>query len=387
MIYFDNAATTFPKPDAVKRSVLSAFTKYGANPGRSGHDMSLKTGENIFTVREQVAELFGAEVENVVFTYNCTYALNFAIKGIMNNGGHIVTSDLEHNSVIRPIHALSTSKCSYSIAQVYENDQRTVQSFRSLITPQTKAIACTIASNVTGQILPYRQIGRLCKEHGICFIADGAQACGVLPINLEDDCINILCAPGHKGLYGPTGTGFMVSDGKFELSTLIEGGTGSSSFDIEQPDFLPDRFESGTVNVPGILGLGAGIRYVQSIGMEKIFIHELQLCKLLYERISGLEGVTLYMGILEGGKPSYVLRAPIIPFNLTTLSSEETTAMLNAEGFALRGGLHCAPLAHKKIGTLQRGAARFAPSAMNTQAQVHDLANAIRKIVIKTNKI
>lgn len=373
MINFDNAATTFPKPESVKSAVLTAFSKYGGNPGRSGHKLSMQTAMAIYNARNICADFFGSRTENVIFTQNCTHALNFAIKGLLSDGGHVIISDLEHNSVARPVFSLSSKKdCSFDIAKTSENDNITVYNFEKLIQSDTKAIVCTIASNVTGQILPFKKIGELCKKYGICFIADGAQACGIIPLKLSDG-INILCTSGHKGLYGTTGTGLMITDGQFPLSTIMEGGTGSSSFSLEQPDFLPDRFESGTVNTVGVLSLGAGISFVNKIGINRIFAHEQKLCDMFIKGISSIEGIKIYR------KPNcnYV---PIVSFNLCGVSPEELSKALSDRGFALRGGLHCAPLAHKTIGSAPEGTVRFAPSFFNTEEQVYAIVKTLKQL-------
>ena len=248
MIYLDNAATTYPKPVSVLHSAEKALYDYGANPGRSGHRLSLETSRQVFYAREKCAEFFGGETENTVFTLNCTHAINFALKGVCNAKGHchVITSDLEHNSVIRPLHALYKQKrINYSIADSGGSDDELMSSVEKQIRRDTAVVIMTAGCNVNGRVTPLARIAELCRKHNICLIADCAQAAGVIPLNLTDG-INIICAPGHKGLYGPMGTGVLVTDGKYPLSTLIEGGTGSASGEIDQPDFLPDSFESGT---------------------------------------------------------------------------------------------------------------------------------------------
>ena len=262
IINFDNAATTFPKPESVKRAVDEAMEKYGGNAGRGGHALAAATSEAVYSARETAAEFFGAEPENAVFAMNCTHALNMAIQGVMSDGGHMIISGLEHNSAARPAAKLaSEGKITLSIAQVYPDDDATVESFRRLIRSDTKAIVCTLAGNVTGQITPYRRIGELCRERGICFIADGAQACGLLDIKMSDG-INILCTAGHKGLYGITGTGLLITDGKYPIKPIIQGGTGTESMSLRQPELTPESLESGTVGVIGIMSLKAGIGFV-----------------------------------------------------------------------------------------------------------------------------
>ena len=293
MIYFDNAATTYPKPPSVIAAMSRALVKYGANPGRAGHAMSLETAEAVYDAREKCADLFGAQVENTVFMPNCTFALNTAIKGVLTENSHAVISDIEHNAVLRPLYALSKSSgISYTQA-VTGDDDSTVREFERCINRRTKAVICTLAGNVTGRIMPVKRIAEICRRNGICFIVDAAQGAGVLPIKLSDG-INIICAAGHKGLYGPMGTGLLVTDGKYRLKTLIEGGTGSLSKELAQPDFLPARFESGTINTAGAISLGAGVDFVNAKGIDNIRAHENALCRRFFDGVSKLPTVKLY---------------------------------------------------------------------------------------------
>lgn len=378
MINFDNSATTFPKPRSVKAASAAALEKYGGNPGRGGHAISLASANAVFRARENIADFFGASPENVVFTLNCTHALNLAIKGVLKPGDHVIISSFEHNSSARPVHALSRSGVKYSIAEVFPESALTVESFRSLIRPDTKAIVCTIGSNVTGQIMPFLELGMLAEKHGLCFIADGAQACGVIPVKLSDG-INILCTAGHKALYGPTGTGLLISDGKFPITPIMEGGTGSASIELEQPDFLPDSLESGTVNTVGIIALNAGVDFVRKLTLKKIFTHETALCRQFISGISDLDSVIIY----RERNANYL---PIVLFNIKGMPSDETASALNDMGFALRGGLHCSGLAHKSLGTLPNGGVRFAPSVMNSSSEVAKLVSAVRKLAASYNK-
>ena len=374
MVYLDNAATTYPKPPSVISKSSYAMINYGANPGRAGHRLSMETAEAVYGARQQCADFFGAKTENVCFMLNCTAALNTAIKGILTPNSHIVTSDLEHNAVLRPLHSVSKGEgISYSIAEVTDSDEETVQNFRQLVKRNTKAIVCTAASNVTGKILPYQQLAKLCSDQGICFILDAAQGAGVLPISLSDG-INIICAAGHKGLYGPMGTGLMITDNKFSLQTLIEGGTGSSSSDPEQPRFLPDRFESGTINTSGAIALGSGVAFVKEKGMSSIYEHEWQLCSYAHAHLRQNKSVILY-GDFDRSN------APLLSFNIKGMTSEQAAARLSDMGFYLRGGLHCAYLAHKKLGTLNTGTVRFAPSVFTTKAEVNAFLRAVQRIV------
>lgn len=375
MIYFDNSATTFPKPESVAKSVGIAVKEYGGNPGRSGHAQSMKVSEKIFAVRKSASELFDAEVENTVFTLNATHALNIAIKGIMADGGHIIMSSLEHNSVSRPIISLADDrKIEYSVARIFENDDQTLAEFESLIRPDTKCVCVNIVSNVTGQILPYKKIAKLCNGKGICLIGDASQASGVLDLKLSDG-FNFICTSGHKGLYGPTGTGLLICDGKYTLKTIIEGGTGATSGELVQTSFLPERLESGTINTVGIIGLGEGIKFVRQKGIGNIFRHEEALCNRLISRISQSDNVKIYRN--NGNF------AGIVAFNIKGLNSQEVAQMLNAKGFALRGGLQCSAVAHNYLATNEQGVVRFSPSVFNNKNQVDMLSNAILQIAKK----
>lgn len=370
-VNFDNAATTFPKPASVRRALSEAISRYGGNAGRGGHRLTLATSEKVFDTRQTAADFFGAVPENVVFTLNCTHALNFAIQGIMKSGGHIIISSIEHNSVARPVYALSEKgNVFYSIAPVYDDDEQFLDGLKRLIRHDTKAIVCTIAGNVTGRILPFREIAEICKSRNICFIADGAQACGILDVKLSDG-INILCTSGHKGLYGPAGTGLLISDGEYEISPVIQGGTGSSSMNLIQPDFLPDSLESGTVNTTGIIALKSGIDFVRKMGTDKIYAHENRLCRKFISLLDP-ERVTVYR--TDGSN-----YAPVVSFNINGIPPEEAAGLLSDRGYCLRAGLHCSPLAHKTLGT-DEGTVRFAPSVFNNENQVYGLTKEIKKL-------
>lgn len=370
-VNFDNAATTFPKPQSVRRALDEAISCYGGNAGRGGHRLTLATSEKVFDTRQTAADFFGALPENVVFTLNCTHALNYAIQGIMSGGGHIIISSIEHNSVARPVYALSENKnVLYNIVPAYDDDEKFLESLKKLIRHDTKAIVCTIAGNVTGRIMPYKEIAEICRRKKICFIADGAQACGILDIKLSDG-INILCTSGHKGLYGPPGTGLLISDGEYAITPIIQGGTGSSSMNLIQPDFLPDGFESGTVNTAGIIALKAGIDFVRSKSTNKIYEHENRLCQRF---INSLNNNKISVYRTEGLK-----YAPVVSFNITGIAPEEAAGLLSDKGYCLRAGLHCSPLAHKTLGT-EDGTIRFAPSVFNNERQVYGLVSEIKKL-------
>ncbi len=370
-INFDNAATTYPKPPEVRLAVEKALIRYGS-AGRGGHPIAARTSELVYSAREEAGAFFGAQPEQVVFTLNCTHALNLAIQGISASGGHLVISNLEHNSVLRPVYALAKAgRIQYSIASVAEKDEETIRNFAAAIRPDTKAVICTLASNVTGQILPWKEIGALCQSRGICMIADGAQICGILPVTMQDG-INFLCTAGHKGLYGITGTGLLISDGRYTLPPLMRGGSGSQSDQPEQPKEMPDVLECGTLNVIGAASVKAGLMFVKRHGMEQIFRTETALCELFIRRLRRIPGVTVY----RKAQSSYV---PIVSFTIEGMPSEEAAELLGKRGFCLRAGLHCAPLAHHTMGT-KDGTVRFAPSVFSRVQDVIALSDAVAEL-------
>ncbi len=352
---------------------------YGANPGRGGYAFSAATSEAVFGARAACAQLFGAEPENTSFTLNCTHAVNYAVKGLGRRGVHFVISDIEHNAVLRPVHACAAHYGgSYSIFSTSEQDEVTLERAERAIRPNTAAMVCTAASNVTGRRLPIKALGELCRRRGIPLVVDAAQGAGVLPLRMSDG-ISVLCAAGHKGLYGPMGTGLLITDGTLLPQTVIEGGTGSMSESSEQPEFSPDRYESGTINTAGAIALGEGARFVAAKGTSAILRHEMNLCIRLCEGLRRMEGVVLYTDITLQNQDSFV---PLVSFNLRGKSSSETAEELGRRGFCLRAGLHCSPLAHKKLGTLSGGAVRFAPSVFTSPQEVELLLRELRRISV-----
>ena len=295
MIYLDNAATSFPKP----KSVLSAMCRaslYSANPGRGGHSLSAKAGEIVFKTREKAAEVFHADIERVIFTKNCTESLNTAIKGCLKQGDHVIISSLEHNSLLRPVQKLSERGIiTYDVANVVpESDEQTILNFQSLIKPNTKLIACCHVSNVFGTVLPIARIGEICRKNGILFAVDAAQSAGTFGYDVNGGNIDFLCMPGHKGLLGPMGTGLLILNRNVQLDSFIEGGTGSLSLETSQPEILPDKFESGTVNLPGIAGLYEGMKIIENVGCENILEKENRLTEYLTVNLKNIDGVTVY---------------------------------------------------------------------------------------------
>ncbi len=373
-IYLDNAATTWPKPAVVRSAVQQAMTIYGANPGRSGHSMGLAASEEVFRCRETLSEFFHLENPvNVVFVQNCTMALNIVLKGLMKDGGRMVVSDLEHNAVMRPLHALSPDAPVYDIAVVTPgNIPATVAAFERCITPETRGIVCTHASNVFGVRLPIREIGAMAHRHGLPFIVDAAQSAGVLPIDMQQDNIDFLCIPGHKSLYGPMGIGALLCNSNHMLPSFIEGGTGSQSLELQQPDELPDRLESGTLNTVGICGLRAGVRFVRERGIDEIAGREIRLMRYFYDRVADMRGINLYTP-----RPDIQHAAPVVSLNMEGRRSEEVARALDQRGIYCRAGLHCAPSAHRHFGTLDTGTVRFAPSVFTTQNEIERVCRAL----------
>ncbi len=376
MIYLDNAATSYPKPQSVINAVKNSFINYGANPGRSGHKLSVKTAGEVYETRELLNELFdGYGGEYVSFTANCTEALNIAIKGVLKQGDHVVISSFEHNSVVRPLQYLAeTGLITYSVFAVSDDKEKALENFKKTIKSNTKLAVVTAVSNVFGRILPLKELGEIARNMGILFFVDGAQGAGVIPISMKKMNIDCLCIPGHKGLLGPMGTGAVLHNGT-DILPLIQGGTGSRSFELVQPSDYPDRLESGTLNVPGICGLKQGIKVVKSMGIERIFAEENYICNAIFNGLKNIKNVELYEE-----KRGLNSCAPVLSFNIKGMHSEEVSALLDAHAVAVRGGFHCSPLAHKFMGTQQRGTVRISPSFRTDKKDINILLNLVRKI-------
>jgi len=376
VIYLDNSATTYPKPQAVREQMQKALRELGANPGRSGYEMSVRTSQAIYRCRERAAALFGAPgPECVVFQPNCTQALNLVIKGCLHPGDHVVVSDIEHNAVMRPLKALEDKGITYTKAVTVPGDNdATMDAFRKAIGPRTKLVVCTAGSNVFGMRLPVERIAALCHQYEAKICVDAAQTAGVVPISVTGGGIDYLCCAGHKGLYGPMGTGMLIlRDPSDPLATLVEGGTGTQSQSLLQPDDPPERYESGTLNVPGIIGLYAGMGFVSSIGMEKIYRSEMKKISYLYECLSHMGQVKLYTP--PPAEPYYV---PVLSFNIENRPSESVGQILAKFGIAVRCGLHCAPCAHEKMGS--DGTVRVSPSAFTRPQEIDALVRRVRSI-------
>ena len=375
-IYFDNAATSSPKPPEVLERVSAALTEFNANPGRSGHSVALSAAREVLSTRERLASLMNAGAEtNIAFAFNCTDALNLAIKGALRYGDHVITTQLEHNSVLRPINALAArGRISLSIVSPRADGFVDPEDIRASIRKNTRLIAVTHASNVTGAIQPVAAIGELARREGILYLIDGAQAIGATPVNVRALSCDLYAFPGHKSLLGPMGTGGLYIRPGVVLRTLREGGTGTDSESMLQPDERPERYESGTLNLPGIAGLGAGCAFVAK-RVSAIMSHERELTGALYEGLSAIRGAEIYSPREEAA------RAGIVSFNLPGMTSSDVADRLGRMGIAVRGGLHCAPGAHRFLGTLRRGAVRASVGYANTFEEVDAFLNAVNAIV------
>lgn len=348
MIYLDNAATSFPKPKGVAAEVTRSLTDYAANAGRGAHTLAMKSAQKVFEVREKAAALFGAQdASKVIFCQNATAALNTVIKGVFSKRDKVLISNFEHNSVLRPVAAT----CAYDIFEVGDTE-KTLCSIADKITPFTMGIICTAVSNVTGKELPIRQICALARAKGLISIIDGSQGAGTMPLG-TDIGYDFMCTAGHKGLFGPQGTGLIIVNSDIPVRPLTEGGSGSHSTSVTQPEGLPERLEAGTLNLHGIAGLGAGLDFV-SENMESIAAHQ--------------RGLVLYMAraLAEMGARVFDTDGHLLSFTLDGTDSESVAAALDSMGICVRAGLHCAPLAHKSLGTLQGGTVRVSPSVFNT---------------------
>lgn len=373
MIYLDNAATTWPKPPCVEKAMRRALAEYGANPGRGGHAMSLATAQMVYRCREQAAAFFGlGRPERVVFCANTTAALNLALKSLAAEGGRIVISDMEHNSVTRPLESV---KNRVDVAPVGRTPKETLRHFERCVRPDTVAVACLHASNVFGTVLPIAQIGHMARRRGLIFAVDAAQTAGVLPISMEKMDIDLLCVPGHKGLYGPPGTGLLLCGERYTPRPLMQGGSGVESLSPHPPAALPERLECGTLNTVGICGLSAAFEWLLAGDTAARYHTEWQKTAYLYRRLSAVPGIRLYTP-----PPRLFWQAPLLSVNLRGMSSETLAAALDAEGVAVRAGLHCSPAAHRHMGTLPDGTVRLAPSVWTSPADIERVVQILYKI-------
>lgn len=369
MIYFDNAATSFPKPPCVIKELNKCLRSYCGNPGRSSHDLSLKASEKIYSAREEISGLLNLETpESIVFTQNATHALNLAIKSFVKEDCHVLTSDFEHNSVIRPLEKLKQTKgISYSI---FNSDGNVEENILASINENTKGIICSIASNVTGKKIDLSLLSRITAERNLFLIIDASQAIGHSNIDLKKTPVDALCAPGHKALFGIQGSGFAYFKDKYRKDSLMEGGSGSESINPYMPLLLPEGYEAGTLSTPAIASLGRGVKYVKDIGIDEIE-HKLNVLTFkLEERLYNLPKVKLY----KSGNG-------ILSFNVKDISSSSIASLLNDHEICVRGGLHCAPSIHKKLGTLNQGAVRLSFSYQNKFSEIDSFYKLLRAVI------
>lgn len=374
--YFDNSATSNPKPKAVLEKVQEALIYFNGNPGRSGYKKAVEIDRAIYNVRVKIAEFFNIKDPlKIAFTSNASESLNFAVKGAELSDCHIISSVLEHNSVLRPLHYLRDEKnVSLSFVSPHKDSEDFLKEIKSLINEKTKAIVLNHISNVTGYIADIEAVGKLCREKNLLFIVDASQSAGFLKIDVEKFNIDILCFTGHKSLFGIQGTGGIYVREGISLNPLLEGGTGSFSKLPRQPKRMPELLECGTLNTPGILSLGAGIDFINSVGLENIKNHEYALTKRFIDKISEIENITIY-----GYKD--IFRGAVVSLNIKNISSSDLSAVLDEEfNICTRSGFHCAPLAHKFYDTYETGMVRFSFGYFNTAEEIDYAAEALKEI-------
>ncbi len=378
MIYLDSAATSLRRPEEVIRAVCEAMRVMG-NPGRGAYEASLQAARTVYQARREVGRLFGMkDPSRVVFTANVTEALNLAIGSLFDAGSHVITTCMEHNSVLRPLYRQEKRGASLTILPCDEKGRLKYEALEQAVRPETTGVVCTHASNLTGNLTDIRRIGRFCREHGLRFVVDAAQTAGIFPIDMEEDGIDVLCFTGHKGILGPQGTGGLCVREGLELEGLCVGGSGVQSYLKEQPSRMPERLEAGTANVHGIAGLLAAVRWLERTGISVIRERETKLAQQFYLGIRSAEGVTVY-GDVEDTLPEN--HAPVIALNIEGAASDEVCDELAQEyGIAVRGGAHCAPLMHEALGTAKQGAVRFSFSFFNTEEEIEHAIRAVREI-------
>jgi len=377
-IYLDNAATSYPKPEEVYEAVNRFMREIGVSSGRGAYRKALKADRVIYEARKSLAELFGVkDAKQIVFASNATEALNLAIKGILSQGDHVITSQIEHNAVWRPLKRLEREK-GIEITQIPclpDGSLEALESVKAAIKPNTSLMVFTHASNVSGTIMPIAEIGKICRESGIPLLVDAAQTAGALPVNVEDMNIDLLAFTGHKGLLGPQGTGGLYIRAGIQLEPLKEGGTGGDSILETQPDILPDRYEAGTLNAAGLAGLRAGVGFILSEGIQNIRKRESELTAYLLDRLREIDAIQIY------GPQSPEKQVGVVSINMADYQPEEVGYVLDAvHGIMVRTGLHCSPWGHRTIGTIDRGTLRISLGYFNTEAEIDDTVKALRQI-------
>ena len=372
MIYLDNAATTRHKPDCVVEAVTRALCSLG-NPGRGAHEGTLDADRVVFEARLALAGLFHAEgPDRIAFTANSTEALNIAIKGILQPGDHVITTALEHNSVLRPLYEMEDRGVELTILPADRQGRLRMEDFEAAIRPNTRAIVCTHGSNLTGNLVDIARVGRTARRHRLLLVVDASQTAGVFPIDVQEMGIDILCFTGHKSLLGPQGTGGLYVRPGVEVRPLLSGGSGVQTYLRRHPPQMPTALEAGTLNAHGLAGLRAAVDYIQQVGLDAIREQELDLMWNFYRRVSAIPGVTVY------GDFSQYLRCPIVALNVRDYDSSQVSDALSAQyGIATRPGAHCAPLMHRALGTVEQGAVRFSFSRFNTREEIETAASAL----------
>jgi len=381
-MYLDNAATSFPKPEKVYEAVMHAMRDVGASPGRGGYRRSLEAARILFQAREAAARLFSiSDSEQIIFTQNATGALNLALQGTLVSGDHVITTSMDHNSMLRPLYALRNRGVELSIVSTGHDGVVSVEDIRRAVRKNTKIIAVSHVSNVCGAIQPIKQLAELCHEAGALFLLDAAQSAGYLPIDVGHYAIDLLAVPGHKGLLGPSGTGLLYVAPQVNIRSVIQGGTGSHSTAEEQPLVMPDGFEAGTCNLPGIAGLQAGIEFVLERGLSAVYLHESALLNQMEQSLRDIPGVTIYGPADPSG------RCAVLSFTASGVDSALLAAELD-HGFdiAVRAGLHCAPMAHRTLGTFPGGTVRVSPGWSTTSEEIAFFSDAVVQCIAKIRK-
>jgi cysteine desulfurase family protein len=376
-IYLDNAATSFPKPETVYRAVEHALREIGAGPGRGSYRQGLAASRLVFEAREAIAGLFGIDNSaRVIFTHSATESLNLAVKGLLMPGDHVVSTTMEHNSLVRPLHQAGQSGVEVTWVAGDKSGMVDNRQIGAAIRGNTRLVAISHCSNVTGAIQPIEEIGALARRAGVLLLVDAAQSAGAIQIDVNGMNIDLLAVPGHKGLFGPQGTGFLFISEGVELRPLLVGGTGGFSASVEMPDTLPERFESGTLNTPGIAGLKAGVEFVRSTGVAAIRAKEILLVSQL------LEGLEAIPGIVPYGPGPAGMRGGVVSFTVAGRDPAEIGFRLDNEyDIAVRVGLHCAPSAHRTVGTYPGGTVRVSPGYFNSGREIEVFLRALRSIV------
>lgn len=380
IIYLDNAATSWPKPPGVAKAMSRFMGEVGANPGRSGHRLSVAAARLVYQTREELASLFGIDDPlRVIFGINVTDGLNLVLHGLLKPGDHVIVSSMEHNAVMRPLNSLKQIGVEFTKVECFPDGSLEPSKIEQAILPKTRLIVLVHGSNVCGTILPVHDVGKIARQHDLLFMVDSAQTAGLLPLDLESENIDFLAFTGHKSLYGPMGTGGVVMGKRIQPTDLLshrQGGTGSRSSKEIQPEFFPDRFESGTCNAVGITGLLAALRWRREMGTETILAHEQSLCAELLSGLNDIFGIQIY------GPQDPLRQTPTVAFNINGMEPSTAGQVLDERfGILCRIGLHCAPSAHETIGTYPNGCIRFGIGAFNTKDEIQIAVDAIRTLV------